>query len=86
MSDGITEMHFDQQVMAEHDPVESPMHYNQGGIECVDAIEAAITGLPSREAYHTASALKYLWRWYWKGKYESLRKARWHINRLLGDS
>ena len=23
-----------------HDPVEKPVHYNQAGIECIDAIEA----------------------------------------------
>ena len=23
-----------------HDPVDSPVHYNQAGIECIDAIEA----------------------------------------------
>ena len=26
-----------------HDPVDRPKHYNQGGVECLDAIEAALT-------------------------------------------
>jgi len=26
--------------MTGHDPVNKPVHYNQAGIECIDAIEA----------------------------------------------
>ena len=35
-------------IMAER--VNHPPHYNAGGIECIDALEAA-TGMPVRETY-----------------------------------
>jgi hypothetical protein len=66
-------------------PVNHPVHYNQGGIECIDAIEAATTGLSGPEAYNTGTAIKYLWRWKWKNGREDLQKAAWCINRLIGE-
>ncbi|MDR9857786.1 DUF3310 domain-containing protein [Paenibacillus sp. VCA1] len=66
------------------DLVNHPPHYNRGGIECIDAIEAATTGLSGPEAYNTGAAIKYLWRWKWKNGKEDLQKAAWYINRLMG--
>lgn len=43
--------------------VNHPPHYNAGGIECIDALEAATSGLQGIEAFCTANAIKYLWRW-----------------------
>ncbi|MGE8659083.1 MAG: DUF3310 domain-containing protein [Achromobacter sp.] len=68
------------------DVVNHPAHYTAGGIECIDAIAAATTGLEGIEAACTANALKYLWRWKRKNGLEDLRKARWYINHLLGDN
>ena len=65
------------------DPINHPAHYNQGGIECIDAIAAACTGLEGLEAVCTGNAIKYLWRWKHKGKVEDLRKAVWYINRII---
>ncbi len=48
-------------IMAER--VNHPPHYNAGGIECIDALEAATSGLQGIEAFCTANAIKYLWRW-----------------------
>ena len=67
------------------DMVNSPPHY-QGKVECIDAIESAIDGLSGMEGMCTGNAIKYLWRWKRKGGYEDLRKARYYINRLLGDA
>lgn len=67
------------------DAVNHPAHYTQGGIECIDALESATTDLTGIEAVCTASAIKYLWRWKTKGGLEDLKKARWYINRLLGE-
>jgi hypothetical protein len=66
------------------DTVNSPAHYRQGGIECIDAIEAALTAEEFR-GYCKGNALKYIWRERHKGQNESLRKARWYINRALGE-
>lgn len=68
-----------------HDPVNRPAHYTAGKVECIDAIEAATAGLTGGQAYNTGAAIKYLWRWSRKGGVEDLRKARWYIDRLIGE-
>lgn len=67
----------------QYDAVNKPMHYNQGGIECIDALDAATAGLTGIEAVCTANAIKYLWRWKHKNGTEDLRKAVWYIERLI---
>lgn len=66
-----------------NDPVNHPPHYTQGGIECIDAIKAAVTGLEGVEAVCIGNAIKYLWRWKQKNGAEDLKKARWYIERLI---
>ena len=68
--------------MPESDPVNHPAHYTQGGIECIEAIEASM----SKEAfagYLKGNMLKYVWRYQHKGGVEDLRKAQWYLNRLI---
>lgn len=67
----------------ENDVVERPAHYNQGGVECIDALAAATVELRGIEAVCTANAIKYLWRWKRKNGTEDLRKAKWYLDRLL---
>ena len=67
----------------EHDPVNRPAHYTAGKVECIDAIESATVGLAGGQAYATGAAIKYLWRWSRKGGVEDLKKARWHVDRLI---
>ena len=65
------------------DPVDQPDHYNKGAIEAIEAIKAS---MPNQEfnGYLKGNALKYLWRYDYKGKpVEDLRKCRWYIDRLL---
>lgn len=69
-----------------HDAVNHPDHYTQGGVECIDALKAATTGLEGIEAVCTANAIKYLWRWKQKNGTEDLRKAVWYIDRLIGET
>lgn len=64
------------------DPI-NPNHYKQGGIEAIEAITAACTGLDGIEGYCTGNALKYLWRWKHKNGVEDLKKAQWYINKLI---
>jgi hypothetical protein len=61
------------------DQVDRPEHYRQGEIECIDAIEAALTP----EEYCKGNILKYVWRERHKGQGVSLAKARWYLQRLL---
>lgn len=63
------------------DNVNSPVHYNQAGIECVDAIQAA-TG-SGFEYYLQGNIMKYLWRYRYKNGIEDLRKAQWYLNKLI---
>jgi len=63
------------------DNVNQPLHYNQAGIECIDAIAAA-TG-DGFEYYLQGNILKYLWRYRYKNKTEDLRKAQWYLNKLI---
>lgn len=64
------------------DPVNHPSHYTQGGIECIDAIEAACSGLVGMDAVLTAQVIKYLWRWKWKNGVQDIEKAEWYLKRL----
>jgi len=64
------------------DPVSKAAHYNQGKVEAIDAIEAAVTGLEGAEAFLTGQCLKYLWRWRQKGGAEDLAKCAWYLERL----
>ena len=64
-------------------PVEQPDHYNKGSIEAIEAIKAS---MPEHEfrGYLKGNALKYLWRYDYKGKpVEDLRKCRWYVHRLI---
>ena len=65
------------------DNVNHPKHYTKGNVECIDALESATSDLHGIEAVCTANAIKYLWRWKQKDGVESLKKARWYINRLI---
>lgn len=64
------------------DPVGSPVHYNTGSVECIEAIKASMS---DREftGYLKGNAMKYLWRYTYKGKpVEDLNKAQWYLARL----
>jgi hypothetical protein len=63
------------------DQVNHPPHYIQGGIECIDAIQAALTADEFR-GYCKGNALKYVWRERSKGGDQDLRKAEWYLKRL----
>lgn len=66
------------------DTINHPEHYqSDNGIECIDAIQAALTPEEFR-GYCKGNVMKYTWRERTKQGDDSLRKARWYINRLLG--
>lgn len=65
------------------DNVNNPSHYNKGKIECIDAIEVAVSDLSGIEAVCTANVIKYMWRWKQKNGIEDLSKARWYLSRLI---
>ena len=66
----------------EDDPVESPVHYNTGSVECIEAIKASMSDTEFK-GYLKGNAMKYLWRYDYKGKpVEDLKKAQWYLARL----
>lgn len=67
------------------DNVNSPSHYTQAGIECIDAITAAVSGKSGIEAVCVANVIKYLWRYELKNGLEDVKKAQWYLNRLVSE-
>tara|TARA_R100001591_G_C4226819_1_gene150751 strand:- start:178 stop:444 length:267 start_codon:yes stop_codon:yes gene_type:complete len=63
------------------DNVNNPSHYNQAGIECLDAIAAATDD--GYEYYLQGNIIKYLWRYRYKNGVEDLKKAQFYLNRLI---
>lgn len=67
-----------------NNPVNHPSHYTSGDIECIDAIESAVSHLSGSDAFLTAQCIKYLWRWSLKGnQVQDLEKCRWYLDRLI---
>lgn len=64
------------------DPVNRPAHYTSGGIECIDAMQAAF-GVEAVKDFCLCNAFKYLWRHRSKNGVEDLKKCRWYLNRLI---
>lgn len=70
------------------DMVNSPPHYKDtvNGIECIDAIEAAVTGDDGFKGMLRGNIIKYLWR---VGKkdpakvLEDAKKAEWYLKRYI---
>ena len=66
------------------DMVNHPPHYNQHGVEFIDAIKAT-TGDNFKD-YLKGNIMKYLWRFNYKGKpEEDLQKAKWYLDRLISE-
>lgn len=69
------------------DPVNHPSHYTAGGVECIDAITAALCKYEDPvDAWLAGQVIKYLWRAPLKGKYkEDIEKAQFYLNRLVAN-
>ncbi len=69
--------------MEKADMVNSPPHYNQNGIECIDYIEQNLGPIGFRN-YCKGNFMKYVHRSAYKGKeLEDMKKARWYIDRWI---
>ena len=60
----------------------NPTHYKQGLIECISAIESAMTD-EQFKGYLRGNVLKYCWRHENKGGLEDLHKAKWYLDKLI---
>jgi hypothetical protein len=62
--------------------VNSPPHYKQGDVECIEAIKSA-TG-DGYQGYLQGNIMKYIWRYRAKGqRLNDLRKAEWYLKELI---
>lgn len=67
------------------DPVNHPAHYKQGGVECIEAIKAAL-GQEGFIAYCKGQVVKYLWRAHHKGNaLQDAEKAEWYLKRVISE-
>ena len=64
------------------DPVTKPVHYNQAGIECIDALRATL-GPKGFQAYCKGNVMKYLWRYEYKNGMEDLKKAEVYLGWMI---
>jgi len=80
-------MSYDEQVDRvrgkETDMVNHPPHYNSGGIECIEAIEASMSSAAFC-GYLKGNVIKYMWRYEQKDNpVQDLEKAQWYTNKLI---
>ena len=67
-----------------NDNVKHPSHYCKGGMECIDAIKAAVSDIADPfEAYCTGNIIKYIWRWNDKNGVEDLNKAKQYADIII---
>ena len=67
------------------DMVNHPSHYTQGGIECIDALNAMVSEYKdSVDACLSWQVVKYIWRHPFKNNpIEDLKKAKFYLDRLI---
>ena len=67
-----------------NDNVKHLSHYCKGGMECIDAIKAAVSDITDPfEAYCTGNIIKYIWRWNDKNGVEDLNKAKQYADIII---
>ena len=62
--------------------VDHPSHYNQGSIECIDAMLSAF-GKDEVKSFCKLNAFKYIWRSKFKRDLEDIKKANWYISKFV---
>lgn len=63
------------------DAVNHPNHYNQGGIECIDCIKAALG--ENFIGFLIGNVIKYAYRYKHKNGVEDLRKCKWYLEKAI---
>lgn len=71
-----------------YDVVQKPEHYNTNlpeGVEVIDIIAAQTAPLSGMQAVAQANVIKYVLRWQKKNGVQDLEKARFYLDRLIGE-
>lgn len=61
--------------------INHPARYNQGGIECIEALRACLTPEEFR-GFCKGNAIKYAWRERHKGGAQDIEKATWYLKEM----
>lgn len=62
------------------DVISKPKHYNQGDIECIDAMVSAF-GKEKVAHFCLINAFKYVWRTDYKNGLEDVNKSIWYLKK-----
>lgn len=65
------------------DNVNHPPHYTRTTLETLDVIEDMVQGWDPKVAYLLGNVVKYVWRHADKAPVESLKKARFYLDRAI---
>lgn len=76
---------FLQEQKKQYEEINHPKRYIKGGMECFDAIKAAVSNLDGWEGCLVGNIIKYVWRFKDKNGVEDLKKARVYLDRLIED-
>ena len=71
-----------------YDVVQKPEHYNTNlpeSVEVIDIIAAQTADLSGMQAFAQANVVKYVLRWQKKNGVQDLEKARFYLDRLIGE-
>lgn len=63
-------------------PVDSPRHYTNSRIDCIDAM-LDTQGLEAVRSFCICNAFKYIWRHNTKNGLEDIKKARWYLDKYI---
>lgn len=81
----VAESELAENIMSEqiNDPVNHPLHYTQGKVECIDAMEM-VFGETAVAHYCLCAAFKYMWRRKDKGNEEQdIQKSLWYFDKFV---
>ena len=79
---GYGEVDDEPEEKVEAEMVNHPAHYNDGRIECIDAMIDAF-GNNEVMSFCKINAFKYIWRAEHKGGVKDIKKAAWYLNKYI---
>lgn len=79
---GYGEVDDEPEERVEVEMVNHPAHYNDGQIECIDAMIDAF-GNNEVMSFCKINAFKYIWRAEHKGGVKDIKKAAWYLNKYI---
>lgn len=65
-----------------YDPVNNPIHYTQGSVECIDSMISAF-GKDAVAEFCLCNSFKYLFRTKHKNGLEDIEKAQWYLDKYI---